>query len=227
MKRSMIAVMSVVLALTAIVMLTGVVQAEQTTYSIVNYPDSEWDYYGTHLQDKISGTILADPSLPDGENISGATFTLSQPGTGKSYTSSFANTTIDYNPFGPQAHVTPSAITVSDGLYYDPQDPWGGAMLELEGIDTATGYHMEMIWNQAGSQYSGGVWMVDAPYTQFLLFGSIYTTTPQSTTPDNANIQEQVSTWVVATAVPEPGTLALLVMAGLGALGTMWIRRRR
>jgi hypothetical protein len=30
-----------------------------------------------------------------------------------------------------------------------------------------------------------------------------------------------------AIGVPEPGTLVLLVTAGLGALGTMWIRRRR
>jgi hypothetical protein len=202
MMKSKVLVMGVMVVLLAI---SGLVQAASITYSIIDYPDSEWDYYGTHLQDRISGTIIADPLLPDGENILSAAFTLSQPGTGQSYTSSFANTTI-FTGFGPYPQVTPSAITVSDGLYFDI-DWTNGAMLWLDGVDTATGYTMEMIWNQAGPQYSGGVWMVDDPYTQFLLFGTVYVTTPQNTTPDNANIANQVSTWVIATA-PTAITLA-------------------
>ena len=207
--------------------------ASVQAYSITSYSSSEWDYYGTGVQDVLSGTIWADPSLPDGENILSATITMSQPSTGKSYTASaqfdpnsWDNPNIWNGVFGgpPYAHVTSSAITVSDGLALG-LDWTDGAMLTFDGY-TPAGYHMEMNWNEAGPQYSGGVWMDDAPYTQFLLFGNIYTTTPQDVSPDNANMETQASTWVIATAAPEPSTFALLSIATITAFAYTWRRRR-
>jgi len=211
MKRTTVTILAAVMMMVA---LSGAAKAAPITYTIVDYPGSEWDCFGKDLQDRISGTITADPSLPDGSNILGATFTLSQPSTGKSYTSSYANTTFMNGAMEspPYAHVTSSAITVSDA-----ED---GATFVLYGTDTATGYSMEVNWNLAGPQYSGVVSTYNPQLSQFLSFG-YGVADPENTTPDNT--ETKGITWVIANAVPEPATMSLLALGGIATL----IRRRR
>ncbi len=228
MKRTLITVVALLSALTAIVMLSGVVQAAPIAYSIVNYPLSEMDQITSGQQDTLSGTIIADPSQPDGSNILSATFTLSQPGTGKSYTSSFDNTTAvsySYLFYGLTAQVTASAITVSDGLYF-PDNAWtDGAMLELDGVDTATGCPMFMLFNQCAPQFEGYVWHSWDDETQVLDFGCPMMT-PYNP-PGTTDIEHQVSTWVIATPVPEPSTLVLLGIGAISLLAYAWRRQKR
>ena len=199
MKRLMILALTVVLMASA-----SDVWATMITYAIVDYPAYQVDTV-TGLTDHVSGTITADPATGD---IASASFTIT--GT-TSYT--VASATTDSNTF---IHVTPTEITLTQN---NPLNPLNYGNLRLSGSTGVSGANSTAVldWYTPGDP-----WVVGSNNWP----GYTGTVGGHGSGPGFSSTGLGAYPWVVATAVPEPGTLVLLATGGLGLLAYAWRRRR-
>jgi hypothetical protein len=199
MKRFMIAVLSVAMMVSA-----SNAWASMVTYAIVDYPAYQTDTK-TGLTDHVSGTITADPTTGV---IGSASFTITG---AASYTVASAGTITAVN-----VSVTPTEIILSSAA------PDG--FLELKGSTGVSGSNgtADLQWYTPASPWVSGTldWA-----------GYMGTVGSKGSGPlfaaSNVAPEYTYYPWVVATAVPEPGTLVLLITAGLGLLGYAWRGRKR
>jgi hypothetical protein len=197
MKHSMIAVLIV-----AMMAYASNAWAEILTYAIVDYPAYQVDTV-TGLTDHVSGTITADPTTG---LIVSASFTIT--GTA-SYTVASATINAAVN-----VSVSPTEITLTSA------SPDG--FLDLKGSTGVSGANStaDLQWYTPANPWVVGTmdWA-----------GYMGTVGSKGSGPLFASGQVAPEftyyPWVVATVVPEPGTLVLLCMGGLTALA--YVRRRR
>jgi hypothetical protein len=191
-------------AVVTILAISGVAQANITTYSIVDYPAWQLDTV-THLTDHVSGTIIADPTTGV---ISSASFTIT--GATSSYTVASATIAAPYYVVvtpteiylpsaTPEGFLRLSGSTGVSGVnssailwWYTPANPWVVGTMDWASYSGQVGSH------------GSGPYFASAPYTPSVHF--------------------EPYSYVVATAIPVPGAI-LLGSIGVGLVG--WLRRRR
>jgi len=178
--------------------------ARATTYNFADYPANQHDEIHSGI-DTISGTIVTDgtmgtwydPSL----HILGGSLTFNSP------VGSFT-CPLDgqcwYSDY-PTILATPTQLLVPTGYVIDL-----GA--QSSAFDMQLSYYHSDLY---GTYYCGQV--RDSSFTVLAWFGNF----PLTSDPGSIAANES---WVIATAVPEPSTFALL---GIGAIGLLvWWRRQ-
>ena len=230
MKRQ-IAMVAVAVFLAFVV--AGSVAKADITYTIADqgaYYQNGWSVDGTITTDGHLGQFYAEGSVfnpaPYGHLLS-ATLTLSNPTYG-------VYTATDLSFFGGYSMVaTPTEL----------QLPFIGGSLDQFGIFGANGISIGW-YNPFTITTVGGVpntpeygYMATYEPPESLpesnAWGAIYEATGDQPGQDSYLTPPELQTlgpdmpWVIATAVPEPGTLTLLVSALLGLAGAFYLRRRR
>ena len=179
----------------------SIAPAANITYAIVDYPTSQSDLSGGGI-DHISGSITTDGVLGtlSTQDFLSASYTITTPLGSQYYTVN--------SLYAPLSGVvaSPTSITIQPGA---------GLFL-----DSLTSSGSTELWY--GNGYGG---LKPEYFADYAAYGS----QPQRIWDDTATSEAppgimSSSSWVAATAVPEPATLALLG-AALLALGVMGIHR--
>jgi hypothetical protein len=193
-------------------------RAENITYNFVDYPVNEADYTTTG-QDTISGWITTDGTTGQWtgdpmQHIVGGSLSWS----------------------GPRGSVTfPLAIVmsyaeagrVSTASFYATNNQLQLLPGDTVYLATSTGEDDSYVWlyynrdPQVGNDFYEGM-ADDYPAVSQMAFGESYPDSRRGPGSIGAN-----DPWVIAAAVPEPGTLTLLALALLGLTGAVCLRRRR
>ena len=219
-------------------------RAASITYNLVDYPLNEIDYnYGG--QDVISGQIITDGTLgPLGpQNIIGGyvswTGNLGRGGEITITQGSFQtlnNGILPYNNVSLGTY-SGSGLTATPTQLIVPLDTTAAA-IELFGpaaIFDSQGDLMnptiDIEWDPNGSggpAYLGTAYALPAAVGPAHDIGNVmsfFNVAPLNTPPDEPGSIACNNPWIIATAVPEPGTFLLLVSALVG-LGVVYLRRR-
>ena len=203
----------------AAVLLTSVstARAENITYNLVDYPADEADGINGGT-DTISGTIITDGTLgyltTNGpvSQIIGGSLTFAAPGVTTEGQLAFDYETV-YTP-GSALYATPTQLIVGMAtvLTLEYQTTSG------PGTDSYLTYNADSYY-YAGRIETGGSGLLAS------FFASPPVNIVTASYPYQWNNSVNINGWVIATAVPEPGTLALLC-SGLLGLAVVYLRRR-
>ncbi len=190
-------------------------RADDITYNIVDYPADENDV-GTGGTDRIAGIIMTDGKLGvlTDSDILGGYWTLTNPSLG-SFTTQIPCATSsqgNVNLFVHSVYATPTELLMQPGsglCCYD-FNPTGYTLLFLANSDPSV---MPQTCFAAA---------------QFSSLGNLEMAQFEDSDPAAVpgSIGENGSTWVIATAVPEPSVTLGLCMSLLG-LGVVYLRQRR
>jgi hypothetical protein len=210
--KKVITICAVVIMMLAV---SGVTQAANKTYAIVDYPDYQIDRR-TGLVDHVSGTITADPATGV---IASASFTITAGDGGASYTVVSALTGDPTSGPAYYIHVTPTEILVTPN---NPSNPLNYGDLRLYGSTglSAPDDSAIMQWYTPGDPWLGSMnW---AGYSGVACSNEKISLAPRfasnhDATPFTVPIPGSRDTMVVATVVPEPPPTVTLVPDALNA----------
>jgi hypothetical protein len=198
--------------------------AANRTYSLADYPANQSDLLNGGA-DSISGTIVTDGTLGYGDGtevVSAQGIFVTSAGMPYSWSCPLGGITVDGGlyytetqilcPYGTQLKLIgygdPSTYL---SLVYDHSYSLSSPDYSVPAIDFYSGELMLSAWTD--NAYDAAYFAVPSPVPGA---GSIVPPGSSSGAP-----------WVIATVVPEPGTLTLLVSALLSLAGAAYLRRRR
>lgn len=223
MKRSMITAVCVQAAVVAMVSAVKVANGDTIrTYTIVDYPAYQTDNAGG--TDHVSGTITADETT---QTIQSFTLAIQAAG-GTTYTAT-SGFTIQPNV---RVAITDTQILITEPTVPVPtyQDSSGGFLGLQANWGGSGNNYVSVSWMSevaAGGYYYAETYAGNADTSHVATYASFADPTLSYTYATPTAGGGLMSTYpVVIAQVPEPNTLVLVTMAGLGLLCYAWRRRR-